>query len=100
MATASQFLARYHAFESWNRARFERDWLLDGIAAKKVTGVIFISGDRHLAEAMRYPAERVGYTLWEVTSSPLASFTVRLSASMLSTVSRTTFTPWRRARLS
>jgi alkaline phosphatase D len=73
VATGSQFLARYHAFESWQRARVERDAIVDAIRDRKIPGVVFISGDRHLAEALRWPAERAGYTLWEVTSSPLAN---------------------------
>lgn len=73
VATASQFLARYHGFESWQLAREERDLVLDAIRDKKVQGVLFISGDRHLCEVVRYPKERVGYQLWDVTSSPLAN---------------------------
>lgn len=73
VATGSQFLARYHAFESWQRARHERDLIVDAIRDRKIPGVVFISGDRHLAEAVRWPAERAGYTLWDITSSPLAN---------------------------
>lgn len=73
VATAGQFLARYHGFESWQLARDERDAILDAIRDRKVAGVLFISGDRHLAEVVRYPKDRVGYTLWDVTSSPLAN---------------------------
>lgn len=75
VATASQFLARYHAFESWQLARDERDAIVDAIRDRKVAGVLFISGDRHLAEVIRWPADRVGYPLWDVTSSPLANQT-------------------------
>lgn len=75
VATGSQFLARYHSFESWQTARDERDLILDAIRDRGVRGVLFISGDRHLAEVIRYPAERVGHELWEVTSSPLANRT-------------------------
>jgi alkaline phosphatase D len=75
IATGSQFLARYHAFESWQEARDEREAILDGIRDRGVKGVMFISGDRHLAEVVRYPAARVGYPLWDVTSSPLANTT-------------------------
>lgn len=73
VATANQFLARYHAFESWQLARDEREAILDGIRDRGVRGVLFVSGDRHLAEVVRWPADRVGYELWDVTSSPLAN---------------------------
>lgn len=73
VATASQFLARYHGFESWQLAREEREGILDAIRDKKIAGVLFISGDRHLCEVVKYPKERVGYALWDVTSSPLAN---------------------------
>lgn len=82
VATAGQFLARYHAFESWNLARDEREVILDAIRDRQVPGVIFISGDRHLAEVVRWPAERVGYPLWDVTSSPLANNTFSAGAKM------------------
>ncbi len=77
VATAGQFLARYHAFESWQLARDEREAILDAIRDRQVGGVLFVSGDRHLAEVVRWPAERVGYELWDVTSSPLANSSFR-----------------------
>lgn len=82
VATGSQFLARYHGFESWQTARDEREKILDVIKEKNIRGVMFISGDRHLAEVVRYPAERVGYALWDVTSSPLANRTFEAGAAV------------------
>jgi alkaline phosphatase D len=82
VATGSQFLARYHSFESWQHARDERDLILDAIRDRQVKGVVFVSGDRHLAEVVRYPADRVGYELWDLTSSPLANRTFERGAAV------------------
>lgn len=82
VATASQFLARYHAFESWQLARDEREAILDAIRDRRIEGVLFISGDRHLAEVVRWPADRVGYPLWDVTASPLANSSFRAGGSV------------------
>ncbi len=75
VATANQFLARYHKFESWNSARHERDAIVAAIRDKKIKGVIFISGDRHLAEVTRWRGalHAIDYDLWDVTSSPLSN---------------------------
>ena len=51
----------------------ERQKLLDFISENNITGVIFLSGDRHFAEVMQL--ERAGkYTIHEITTSPLTSF--------------------------
>ena len=48
------------------------------LAFRLIAGVIFISGDRHLCEVTAWPADRgAGYTLWDITSSPLANRTFR-----------------------
>lgn len=73
VATGGQFLARYHTFESWQLARDEREAIVDAIRDGGIKGVMFISGDRHLSEVVRWPAERAGYPLWDITSSPLAN---------------------------
>lgn len=73
VATASQFLARYHRFESFAMASHERERLVAGLTEAGVRGVLFVSGDRHLAEVIRWPARPGGQPLWEITSSPLAN---------------------------
>ena len=60
VATGSQFLARYHGFESWQTARDERELILDVIKEKKIRGVMFISGDRHLATPIHSPSGTLG----------------------------------------
>jgi alkaline phosphatase D len=68
-----QFLARYHDFESFDEYRFERNWLLDVIRQNKVTGVVFLTGDRHVGEVLRWKPPEAPYPLYEFTSSPLAA---------------------------
>ena len=71
----NEILAEGHPHESWGtQFKPERDAFLDWIWDKKLTGVIFLSGDRHFAELtrMRDPQGR-GPDLWDLTSSPLAN---------------------------
>lgn len=50
----------------------EQAALLDWIAAQRVEGVVFLSGDRHHGELLRL--ERSGcYPLYDLTTSPLTS---------------------------
>ncbi len=72
VASGMQILSDYHRFETWNLFPSERSRLLDFIAANKIGGVFFISGDRHTGEALRQPVEG-SYDLFEFTSSPLAA---------------------------
>ena len=72
VAVGVQFLADYHEWESYAKYAHERDELLAWIREKRIDGVVFVSGDRHLSELMRYePAE--GYPLYELTASPAAN---------------------------
>jgi alkaline phosphatase D len=73
IATGGQFLARYHDFESHDLYRHEREWLLDLIRRHRIGGVLFLSGDRHLGEILRWQPPEVPYPLYELTSSPLAA---------------------------
>jgi alkaline phosphatase D len=43
-------------------------WIRD----RRIEGVVFVTGDRHLSELMR-DDERVGYPLYELTASPVAN---------------------------
>ncbi|GDY14507.1 hypothetical protein LBMAG53_33850 [Planctomycetota bacterium] len=64
-----QFLADYsERFESWQLFRNEREELLAFFQEHKVPGLVFLSGDRHLAELIRW--DRAGLPpLYELTSS-------------------------------
>lgn len=75
IAGGNQFLSEQHPHESWGvQHQAERDEFLDWLWDKKVTGVIFISGDRHFAELTKKsdPKKR-GADVWDLTSSPLAN---------------------------
>ena len=72
IAGGSQFWNRVSRFESWHHFGTEQKAFAEWLAAQKIDGVIFLSGDRHFGELLRI--ERPGtYPLYEFTSSPLTS---------------------------
>jgi alkaline phosphatase D len=73
VASSIQVIAWEHGWEMWGNFPTERKRLFDLIASTKASGVILISGDRHLAELSRIEAKEsgVGYRLWDATSSSL-----------------------------
>jgi alkaline phosphatase D len=73
IVTGGQFLARYHDFDSHDLYRYEREWLLDLLRRHRIGGVLFLSGDMHLGEILRWQPPEVPYPLYEITSSPLAA---------------------------
>ncbi len=69
-----QVIAEEHGWEMWGNFPHERKRLFAVIRKTKAHGVLFLSGDRHLAEIARLPADHplgVGYPLFDVTSSSL-----------------------------
>ena len=63
-----------HGSETWGNFPLERKRLFQLIKETGATGVVFLSGDRHLAEVSKLPADHpdgVGYPLFDVTSSSL-----------------------------
>jgi len=59
--------------DSWASFLHERTRLFDFIRDANVEGVVLISGDTHVAELNAIPeAQRGGYDLYELVSSPLA----------------------------
>jgi alkaline phosphatase D len=63
-----------HGSEAWGNFPLERQRLFRLIRESGASGVVFLSGDRHLAEIARLPADHpdgVGYPLFDVTSSSL-----------------------------
>ncbi len=71
IALGSQVLSEVNAHETWSRFP-ERQQLFDFIKAQRITGVIFLSGDRHFTELCRL--EQAGlYPLYDFTSSPISS---------------------------
>ncbi len=71
VASGMQILSDYHRFETWNLFPQQRSRLLHFIREEQVGGVFFLSGDRHIGEALREP--NGAYDLVEFTSSPLAA---------------------------
>jgi alkaline phosphatase D len=72
IANGGQMLGSYTAFESFDKYPQERDELLAFLEAERIPGVVFVSGDRHLAELQKL--ERPGaYPLYDFTTSPVAA---------------------------
>ncbi len=70
IASSIQVIPTEHRWEKWANFPRERERLFGLIASTGANGVVFLSGDRHLAEISRLTTG-VPYTLYEVTSSPL-----------------------------
>jgi alkaline phosphatase D len=69
-----QVIPDEHGSETWGNFPLERRRLLRLIRETGASGVVILSGDRHLAEIARLPANHadgVGYPLYDVTSSSL-----------------------------
>ena len=69
-----QAVADEHGSEMWGNFPAERARLFRLIRDTRAAGVVILSGDRHLAEISRLPADHplgVGYPLFDVTSSSL-----------------------------
>lgn len=72
IAGGSQFLNDLSRFEGWHRFREERRDFLGWLELNNISGVVFLSGDRHRTELLKQ--ERPGnYPLFELTCSPLTS---------------------------
>lgn len=73
LVSSIQVIPEQHCFEKWANFPRERDRLFGLIKETRAGGLVIISGDRHLAEISKLPAERIGYPLYEVTASGLNS---------------------------
>lgn len=72
VVNGSQLWNRTNRFEGWNRYAREQQAFAQWLAAQRVEGVLFATGDRHWGELLKI--ERPGaYPLYEFTSSPLAA---------------------------
>jgi alkaline phosphatase D len=74
IGSSVQVIADEHGWEKWGNFPRERERLFALIRKTQARGVVFLSGDRHLAEIARFPADHpqgVGYPLFDVTSSSL-----------------------------
>jgi alkaline phosphatase D len=67
-----QVLSEEHGFESWGgNFLHERDKLFDIIKSTGVKNVLFLSGDRHIAEVSKAEIDGIDYPIYDVTSSGL-----------------------------
>ncbi|NWG39446.1 MAG: alkaline phosphatase D family protein [Hydrogenophilaceae bacterium] len=72
IAGGSQFLNDLSRHEGWHHFREERRDFLSWLELNNISGVLFLSGDRHHTELLKQ--ERPGnYPLFELTCSPLTS---------------------------
>ena len=72
IASSVQVVSGEHGWECWNNLPHERARLFSLIGATRANGIVFISGDRHLAE-LSCDAEVEGkpYPMFDLTSSGL-----------------------------
>lgn len=72
IATGSQVLNKASPYDClWNYPAEFND-LMEFLTREKIDGVIFLTGDRHHSEVIRYQRPGI-YTLYDVTCSPLTS---------------------------
>lgn len=70
VVSSIQVVAQDHPFEKWMNFPKEREKLFALLKSTKAAGVIFLSGDRHLAEISMMDGG-VGYPIYDVTASAL-----------------------------
>ncbi len=76
LVSSQQVIADQHCFEKWGNFPNERLRLFTLIRESGVKNIVLLSGDRHLGEISRLPADYpggAGFDLYEVTSSPLSA---------------------------
>jgi len=71
IASGIQVIAEDHRYEKWMQLPKARRRLFDMVARTKAKGVIFLSGDRHIAEISKMKVEGVDYPLYDITSSSM-----------------------------
>jgi alkaline phosphatase D len=72
VAVGGQVLNSARVYENHANYEDERAYLLQRISEEEITGVVFLSGDRHHSEVMKYESGN-GTPIWEFTTSPLTS---------------------------
>lgn len=69
IVSSIQVIPQEHKYEKWANFPQARQQLFDLVRRSGAPGVLFLSGDRHIAEISRLDAEAIGYPLYDVTSS-------------------------------
>lgn len=73
IAEGDQYFGGYHPFDSYERNHPESfKTFIKNIKTLKQP-VVFLSGDRHLTEVIKVPAQTLGYQTYELTSSAIHS---------------------------
>lgn len=72
IVTGSQTLNVSSMFDCLQAYPVEFDELINFLNAERINGVVFLTGDRHHSEVIRYNRYD-GYPLYDITSSPLTS---------------------------
>jgi alkaline phosphatase D len=77
VAGGGQFFNDDDAYEGWNQFPQERAEFMGWLQQYRIPGLLFLSGDRHISELIRYPRPAYNgkrdYPLTEFTCSPLNS---------------------------
>lgn len=71
IGSSIQVIPEEHRFEKWANFPRERERLFELIAETDAPGVIFLSGDRHIAELSVLEETDIDYPIYDVTSSGL-----------------------------
>jgi alkaline phosphatase D len=70
LGSSIQVLSNEHPFEKWGTMPAEREKLFELIRRTGASGVVVVSGDRHLGE-ISVDSEAVGYPMYDITASGL-----------------------------
>lgn len=72
IVTGSQVLNVASTQDCLKQYPIEFDELMNFLTTEKINGVIFLTGDRHHSEVIKYERQS-GYTLYDITTSPLTA---------------------------
>jgi alkaline phosphatase D len=75
VCVGGQFLNEHTNKESFNLYKKERQEIIQFIVEQKISGVIFLTGDRHHTELIKNDdiKEKLGYSLFDLTSSSITA---------------------------
>lgn len=77
IASSIQLLSEDHGWERWATMPAERARLYRLIKETSATGVVVVSGDRHLGDISVAVPEEVGYPIYDITSSGMTQSSPR-----------------------
>ena len=83
IVVGGQFLNEHTDKESYNFYKAERERILNFIIENKISGVVFLTGDRHHTELIKNEAiqSKLGYSLYDFTCSAISSRASDISRS-------------------